>query len=261
MKGVPAMDIYSILSSKPHNPHYLNRYITFIRKCQQKNTGYDGYVEKHHICPKAKDMFPGYKSFKEHSWNLVKLTARQHFIAHLILWKTYPNFTSCLEAIWQMKHQNHEEINSRLYEKLKAAYIENKKQFVRVKDSNKNVKYIHKNDKKYKTGEYQFWALGMIPVKDAAGNSFMVYKDDERYLNGDLVHTSTGTMKNHIRITNGVKNKTISQDSEIPEGWRKGFITKSHRGYRKITNGKENRLIKPDEEIPIGWRRGITRNL
>ena len=51
------MDIYSILASKPHNPHYLNRYITFITECQLKNLNYNGYTEKHHICPKAKDMF------------------------------------------------------------------------------------------------------------------------------------------------------------------------------------------------------------
>jgi hypothetical protein len=64
-------------------------------------------------------MFPKYKSFKDHPWNFVKLTARQHFIAHIMLWKSYPNFVSCVEAIWNMKHQNSHEISSRLYEKMK----------------------------------------------------------------------------------------------------------------------------------------------
>ena len=113
------MDIYSILASKPHKPHYLNRYISFIRRCQQRNINKSGYFEKHHICPKAKDMFPKYKSFRDHPWNLAKLTARQHFIAHVMLWKSYPNFVSCMEAIWNMKHQNKQEISSKLYEKLK----------------------------------------------------------------------------------------------------------------------------------------------
>jgi len=31
------MDIYKILASKPHNPHYLNRYIRFIEWCQLAN--------------------------------------------------------------------------------------------------------------------------------------------------------------------------------------------------------------------------------
>ena len=64
-KGTQPMDIYSILSSKPHNPHYLNRYITFIEQCQQKNVDYHGYVENHHICQKADDMFPEYMIKKE----------------------------------------------------------------------------------------------------------------------------------------------------------------------------------------------------
>jgi hypothetical protein len=118
MKGVPAMDIYSILSSKPHNPHYLNRYITFVQKCQQKNVDYYGYVEKHHICPKAKDMFPEYKSLSKHVWNKAELTPRQHFISHIILWKTFPN-TSQEDALWAMKHKNGQDINSRLYESLR----------------------------------------------------------------------------------------------------------------------------------------------
>ena len=116
------MDIYPILASKPHNLHYLNRYINFIKQCQQKNIGYEGYVENHHICPKAKDMFPEYENFRQHPWNRAVLTARQHFIAHLILWKSYPVSISCLDAIWGMKCRSDdidEKVNSRIYENLK----------------------------------------------------------------------------------------------------------------------------------------------
>jgi hypothetical protein len=116
------MDIYSILASKPHNPHYLIRYIKFIESCCKKNTDYKGIMEKHHICPKAKDMFPEYKCLKSNKWNLAKLTHRQHFIAHLILWKSYPTAISCLDAIWGMKCRSDgadEKVNSRIYENLK----------------------------------------------------------------------------------------------------------------------------------------------
>lgn len=83
------MDIYTVLSSKPHNSHYLNRYITFIKNCQLKNEKYEGYVEKHHICPKSKSLFPQYSSFKKFRWNMAKLTARQHFIAHWMLARVF----------------------------------------------------------------------------------------------------------------------------------------------------------------------------
>jgi len=87
------IDIYTILSSKPHNPHYLKRYIKFILWCQKVNKDLDecAYTEKHHICPKAKSMFPYYSNFKEFEWNLIKLTASQHFISHHILAKAYNN--------------------------------------------------------------------------------------------------------------------------------------------------------------------------
>ena len=86
--------LYEILASKTHNPHYLNKYITFISNCQEKNKNYTGYTEQHHICPKAHDMFPEFASFTSNSWNCAKLTARQHYIAHILLYKSYPDIAS-----------------------------------------------------------------------------------------------------------------------------------------------------------------------
>lgn len=85
--------IYSILESKRHNPHYLKRYFNFILGCKNKNVNLSIsiYVENHHICPKANDMFPEYGNNKIHTWNNIKLTAKQHFIAHHLLWKAFPN--------------------------------------------------------------------------------------------------------------------------------------------------------------------------
>lgn len=91
-----AENIYTTLSSKPHNPHYLKRYIKFIESCEPTTE----YTERHHICPKAKDLFPEYASFKEHPWNVKRLTARQHFIAHKMLRKIYGG--SQTHALWQM---------------------------------------------------------------------------------------------------------------------------------------------------------------
>jgi hypothetical protein len=120
MKGVPAMDIYSVLASKPHNHHYLNRYITFIRQCQLKNEGFEGYTEKHHICPKAKDMFPEYKSFSKNPWNKAILSPRQHFIAHMLLVKVYSNFKSQIYAFNMLCNFN--KTSSTLYEKEKVIF-------------------------------------------------------------------------------------------------------------------------------------------
>lgn len=79
----------NILRSKPHNPHYLNRYIKFIGYCSSNNKQLDEFTEDHHVCPKSSDLFPEFKSFKKFPWNKVSLTLRQHYIAHRILWKAY----------------------------------------------------------------------------------------------------------------------------------------------------------------------------
>lgn len=97
-----SIDIYTILSSKPHNPHYLKRYHRFIKYCLNSNPvlSNDTYTEIHHICPKAKDLFPEYTNLKTYSWNSIKLTARQHIVAHVILWKCYGGSQSrALECI------------------------------------------------------------------------------------------------------------------------------------------------------------------
>lgn len=86
-----SINIYAILESKPNNPHYLKRYYKFIQFCQEINQNIDEneYMEEHHICPKAEDLFPEYKSFKHNPWNKINLTFRQHIICHLMLAKAY----------------------------------------------------------------------------------------------------------------------------------------------------------------------------
>jgi hypothetical protein len=57
---------------------YSRWYDALITKAQNRTI--DGYVEKHHVVPRS---FGG-KNTKE---NLVNLTAREHYIAHALLWK------------------------------------------------------------------------------------------------------------------------------------------------------------------------------
>jgi len=98
--------IYITLSSKPHNPHYLNRYYKFILLCTlaNKNLSKSDYKENHHICPKAKDLFPEYTNLKIFPWNSIKLTRRQHILSHYLLAKSY-NTWGMWEAVSRIIHQ------------------------------------------------------------------------------------------------------------------------------------------------------------
>jgi hypothetical protein len=82
-----------------------------------------GYFEKHHIQPKSL----GGTNSKE---NLVRLTAREHFICHWLLVKMYDKGTvernKMLCALWRMQGQTtkekHRYINSRAYEALRIEF-------------------------------------------------------------------------------------------------------------------------------------------
>jgi len=105
--------------------NYKNIYYKIIEKAKTENENGKrslGYFEKHHIQPKSL----GGTNEKE---NLVKLTAREHFICHWLLVKMYEKGTiernKMLCALWRMQgiNENHKRyINSRVYEKLRIEF-------------------------------------------------------------------------------------------------------------------------------------------
>lgn len=103
--------IYSLLLSKTDKPHLALRYIKFIEFFS--NTG--GEI-KHHILPKAKDLWPEFSNLKNNKWNESLLTPRQHFIAHWMLHKIFSG--SQTFAFYAMRNKDKMKLNSRAFEKL-----------------------------------------------------------------------------------------------------------------------------------------------
>jgi stress-induced morphogen len=93
--------------------HQLNRYLKFIDSC--KNQKIEGYYEKHHIIPRS-------LGGTDEATNLVKLNARQHFIAHLMLSKMFKGQSAIKmhHAVWNMVNRDKGvRTTSRTYEVLK----------------------------------------------------------------------------------------------------------------------------------------------
>jgi len=87
-----------------------------------KNRSIEGYTEKHHIIPKS---MGGSNDLD----NLVKLTAREHFIAHVLLTKftESTNKAKMITALWRFcvgGNKNQKLVSSRYYEKLKIQFVE-----------------------------------------------------------------------------------------------------------------------------------------
>jgi len=91
----------------------------------------DCYTERHHILPKA--LFP---ELKNEGWNIVSLTAENHFLAHYYLYLMFPNNPKIVYALWGMcnqigpQHQrdylkeNHS-LLSKIYSEIRKSHAEN----------------------------------------------------------------------------------------------------------------------------------------
>lgn len=104
--------------------NYKKNYYDYINYIKTLNRHKDdcNYYEKHHIIPRSL----GGKDFED---NLVLLTAREHFLAHYLLWK----FNPCRETTFafhtmvfmknkNQQHRNHKIVSSRVYQRLKTEY-------------------------------------------------------------------------------------------------------------------------------------------
>ena len=275
------MKIIDILKTKIYNEHYLNRYVKFIEACKHTNDYSKGIYEEHHICPKAKDMFPEYSSFRKNPWNIVKLTPRQHFIAHWILSKAYPNIFSNQAALSIIKKDyENRHLIGRL-NKGKATVVDalGNRFSVSVEDPrylsgelngvHKNTKWITNgtDNKHIKLEETvpEGWYLGLskkdttyIYINNGEITKQLIMPNiiPVGWVKGRLVINKT----KQIWINNGIANQKLDITSEVPEGWYKGKCGfTSNEGKIYINNGTSNKLIDPMEDIPTGWVRGLLR--
>jgi hypothetical protein len=97
-------------------------YNQIIERAQNRKL--DGYKERHHIIPKC-------MGGSNDKTNLVELTAREHFLCHMLLCEMYPEEIKLVTSLWLMaigkkrKKENKYTIGSRIYESLKIKNAKN----------------------------------------------------------------------------------------------------------------------------------------
>lgn len=103
---------------------YKQHYINLIETRKDRVLSKDVYYEKHHIIPKC---WGGTNK----SNNIIYLTAREHYIAHWLLYRIRPTSTGTALAFWKMTFpggkflENRDyKISSRIYEEAKKAMAE-----------------------------------------------------------------------------------------------------------------------------------------
>ena len=120
--------------------HYAKRYEKFIKHIEMLNLTRDlsnFYTEKHHIIPTSL----GGSNCKT---NLVRLTYREHYIAHIMLYYAYRNWQMANAIIFMSDNKKHK--NSKVYEihrkKAKNTFAEYKR--------NNSTKGIKKHSEEFK---------------------------------------------------------------------------------------------------------------
>lgn len=98
--------------------NYLKIYNNIIDR--SRNRQLLGYVENHHIIPKC-------VGGTDENWNLTPLTAREHFVCHMLLCEIYPKNIKLKFALWNMCNvkricQKRYIISSKVYERIRTEF-------------------------------------------------------------------------------------------------------------------------------------------
>lgn len=106
------MNIYSPIKNK-----YFNWYQSLVLKAKNRTLKNTVYQEKHHIIPKC-------LGGNDYPDNLISLTLREHYIAHLLLSKMYEGEAKrkMYYGLWRML-LNFKTRNSRVFELYRQKYI------------------------------------------------------------------------------------------------------------------------------------------
>lgn len=102
-----------------NNVRYIHRYVNYIEYCKKTSVS-SKYTEKHHIIPRS---FGG----SDLTDNLIELSARQHYIAHILLAKA-TNHPKMIKALHKMVYsttgdvQRNYRVSSKVYEFLRSEH-------------------------------------------------------------------------------------------------------------------------------------------
>lgn len=193
--------------------NYSSIYNRLIDKSKHRVILESEYYEKHHIIPKCLNG-------SDEKDNLVYLTAREHYIAHLLLCKIYPSNPKLILALMMMcvdNNSRNKRTNNRLYEWMR-------KEFSKNHPSRTNI-----GKEKIKQGLMAYfnsieWECKKKLIKEkkyevrsclcGCGQTFEVYKKSKKkYLNRKHQVVPKHSDEQKTKISDGLK-KTISTLSD-----------------------------------------------
>lgn len=236
----------------------------FLPASLDSNISADTVFEQHHIIPRS---FGG----SDDNDNLVELTLREHYIAHLLLYKielannNIDRADKMACALWFFINKKSKSVikagNSYVYEKIRLAFVKAQQNKIMITDG-KTIKKIPKSSP-IPTGWTRYYALKNKIAVNKNNGRIVKFVDafDESSMTGWKRGSGRRTVgsSNMHWITNGAESKLVLANAPIPEGWKIGrHFAQHNKDLVAINNGSIHKYVKinsPDD-IPPGWRLG-----
>ena len=250
-----------------YHMNYEKIYYSVIRKGLERGLDkklFDVYLEKHHIVPKC-------VGGTNDESNLVLLTAKEHYICHLLLTKMYPTSKGLWVAMDRLMHGNkkfiselHVSAKTTEYYKMKAN--EERSYYSSLREHGEHERnIISEKAKKRWSGWRENGRIKEVSKNISEKTKLAMMNEDIRnktrinagskwYTNkktGESMHWYPGNPlpDENIWIPGRPSMKTSAR-MKISEG-QKGKIC-----YYYNDELKENRRFMKDEEVPEGWKKG-----
>jgi len=213
------------------NIKHCTRYIRFIESRPErklvKETGY----EIHHIIPKS-------LGGADEDYNLIKLTYREHFIAHLILWKLYGRGPMCKAFFFMTKRVK----NSNHYSRLKEEFSLSQKGALNPRYGKSPYEKMSDEQK-----EKLFQHLRCVWARKSR----------------DEIERMTRKRLESLRNrTPEEKEKTREKKSNSSSGEKNGFFNKKHNeeARQKISKGNTGKRRSEKEKALLSQRNRGSKN-
>lgn len=268
--------MYSWLNNSKYSKYYFSIIANAKNRASTKKEAKNilGYTERHHIFP----VCLGGNNLKE---NLVFLSAREHFICHLILARLYPKHFGLTSAVFFMAASNKNKVSSRTYEKLKMRFSlmlssvprsEDHKSAISKSLIGKKLAEEHKNNiSKSKLGKKQSQL-----TKNAQSKRML-----ESYMDGGKLSPMSGkkhAIESKNKITRGLihfysnndhYDVTAEQKEKISNTLKRGFADgtivhgmkdKKHSEHAKELN-RQKALARPKVACPYCGKVGPKPNM
>ncbi|UNA01790.1 homing endonuclease [Vibrio phage PVA8] len=222
----------------------------------------DGYSETHHIIPRCMNG-------DDSASNLVKLTAREHYIAHQLLAKIHPEHAGLVFAAIRMTMSpSGDRVNNRLYSWLREKNSEHSSE--RMREWYKN----NEHPKGFNGKSHSSETKSLISKNTTNALREKIAVEVHMFdMNGKYIRTfdALTDAANFVGASNASNIKyTAEGKHQYAYGYRWSYDLdasfddiKAPRGKNNgkmyITNGVDNKMITKDDVIPSGWRRGKTQ--